>query len=133
MPKRIQITIENKLRIEERDMNVYHHAGRSSHMISHNSSITLPLRPVTENDYLYISLIRGPGHIKNICVVDIPSWINFEFLSSVDNIMITRFRNRTLVTIPPGLPGWEIKLTRSFSLFEWWRARVTISETLQKK
>lgn len=128
MPKEINVTIENKLIIEERDMNVYHHAAGSAHMISHNSSITLPLRPINENDYLYISIIHGPGDIKNKCLVNLPSCLDFEFLASDGNLMVTRSWNRTLVKIPPGLPGWELKLTRSFSLFNRKWARITISE-----
>lgn len=128
MPKEINITIENNLIIEERDMNVYHHAARSAHMISHNSSITLSLRPVKENDYLYISIIHGPGHIKKKCLVNLPSCLDFEFLASQGNLMVTRSGNRTLVKIPPGLQGWEIKLTRSFSLFNRKSNRIIISE-----
>lgn len=128
MPKEINITIENKLIIEERDMNVYHNATRSAHMISHNNSITLPLRTVVENDYLYISIVSGPGHIENKCLVNLPSWLDFEFLASDGNVMVTRSNNRTLVKIPPGLAGWELKLTRSSSLFNRRADRVTISE-----
>nr|NIM12175.1 hypothetical protein [Candidatus Aminicenantes bacterium]NIN18168.1 hypothetical protein [Candidatus Aminicenantes bacterium]NIN42067.1 hypothetical protein [Candidatus Aminicenantes bacterium]NIN84820.1 hypothetical protein [Candidatus Aminicenantes bacterium]NIO80995.1 hypothetical protein [Candidatus Aminicenantes bacterium] len=46
MTKEINITIENKLVMEKRDMNIYHHATRSAHMISFDSSITLPFKPV---------------------------------------------------------------------------------------
>jgi hypothetical protein len=128
MPKEINITIENRLIIEERDMNIYHHAARSAHMISHNSSITLPLKPVKENDYLYISIVSGPGHIKKKYLVNLPSCLDFEFLASYGNLIVARSGKRTLVKIPPGLPGWELKLTRSFSLFNRKWARVTISE-----
>jgi hypothetical protein len=113
-------------------MNVYHHALKSTHMISHNSSITLPLMPVVANDYIYISLVSGPGHIKNKCLVNLPSWLDFEFLAAAGKVKVTRSRRRTLVKIPPGLPDWEIKLTCPFSLFNRRRGRVTVSEDPQE-
>ena len=131
MIKKINITIENQLSIEERDMNVYHHARKSAHMISHNSSITLPLMPLVANDYIYISLVSGPGHIKHKCFVNLPSWLDFEFLAADGKVRVTRSGQRTLVKIPPGQPGWELKLTRSSSLFSRRRARVTICEDPQ--
>ena len=63
MAKEINITIENKLVMEKRDMNVYHHSTRSAHMISFDSSITLPLRSVMGDDYLHISIVTGPGNL----------------------------------------------------------------------
>ncbi|MCP4151269.1 MAG: hypothetical protein GY757_26230 [bacterium] len=131
MPKEINITIENKLVIEERDMNVYHHASKSAHMISHNSSITLPLKPDVENDYLYISTVSGPGHMENKCQVSLPSWLDFQLQSSNGNLTVTRSGNRTLVKMPPGLPGWELKLTRSTFLFNKRADSVTVSEAPQ--
>jgi hypothetical protein len=132
MAKRIKITIENKLLIEQRDMNVYHHALKSAHMISHNSSITLPFTPVVAHDFIYISLVSGPGHIKSQCLVNLPSWLDFEFLAAAGNVKVTHSGQRTLVKIPPGPPGWELKLTRSFSFFSRRRARVTICEDPQE-
>jgi hypothetical protein len=114
MAKEINITIENKLVIEKRDMNVYHHATRSAHMISFDSSITLPLRPVIEDDYLHISIVSGPGHLKSKSIVNLPSWVDFEF-SSRGDVTVAHSGNRTLVKIPPGLPMWQLKMTRSFS------------------
>jgi hypothetical protein len=80
MPKEIKITIENMLITEKRDMNVYHNSTRSAHMISYNSSVTLPLGPVIDADYLYISIVSGPGHLGINSVVNLPSWVDFEFL-----------------------------------------------------
>lgn len=116
MMKEINITIENKLVIEKRDMNVYHHASRSAHMISHNSCIALPLRSTEGNDYLYISIVSGPGCMEHQSVVNLPSWLNFEFLSE-GKLMVQHSDERTLLRIPPGLPGWQLKLTRSVSAF----------------
>lgn len=114
MTKVIKITIENRLILEKRAMNVYHHATRSSHMIGHNSSVTLPLQTVIEHDYLHISLVTGPGNLERKSVADLPSWIDFDFLSD-GNVAVSHTGKRTLLKIPPGLPGWQLKLTRSSS------------------
>jgi hypothetical protein len=114
MVKEINITIQNKLLTEKRDMNVYHHATRSAHMISCNSSITLPLRTVIEDDYLHVSIVRGPGHLEGFCVVNIPSWVDFE-ISSAEDVTVAHSGDRTLLKIPPGPPVWQLKMTRSFS------------------
>lgn len=116
MTKKINITIENKLIKEKRDMNVYHHSSKSAHMISFNSSVTLPLRSEIEDDYLHISIVSGPGHLKCQSIVNLPSWIDFEF-SSREDITVTHSGDRTLLKIPPGLPMWQLKLTRSNSSF----------------
>ena len=128
MAKEINITIENKLLIEKRDMNVYHHSTRSAHMISHNNSITLPLRPVIEDDYLHISIVSGPGRLEGYCVVNMPSWIDFE-LAYAGDANIAHSGERTLLKIPPGLPVWQLKITRSLSSrINKSSARVTIGD-----
>ncbi len=115
MKKGIDITIQNKLIMEKRDMNVYHHASKSAHMISFNSSVTLPLRPVIDADYLYISIVSGPGHLETDSLVNLPSWVDFEFLSD-GKLAVVHSHGRTFLKIPPGLPGWQLKLTRSSSV-----------------
>ncbi|MCP5047364.1 MAG: hypothetical protein GY940_09355 [bacterium] len=112
MKKQINITIENSLIKEKRDMNVYHHSTRSAHMICHNSSVTLPLRPLMEEDYLFITIVSGPGQLKNKSVVNLPSCIDFEFLTEC-KLAVIHSEDRTLLKIPPGLPEWKLKLTRS--------------------
>lgn len=114
MTKSIDVIIENKLIAEKRDMNVYHHASRSAHMISHNSSITLPLRSVVEDDYLHISIVSGPGKLEKNCVVSLPSWLDFQ-LSSAGDATISRADGRTYLKIPPGPPVWQLKMTRALS------------------
>jgi hypothetical protein len=114
MTKEINVTIENKLVLEKRDMNVYHHSTRSAHMISHDSSITIPLKSEIEDDYLHISLVSGPGGLESNCFVSLPSWINFE-LSSAGDATTTHSSDRTLLKIPPGLPKWQLKITRANS------------------
>jgi hypothetical protein len=107
----ITITVQNKLKKEKRDLNVYHQSTRSAHIISHNSAITLPLRTVEEEDFLHISLVSGPGNLWKNCVVDLPSWAEFEF-SSEGKVTLTHSGGRTLLKIPPGPPKWELKMTR---------------------
>lgn len=112
MDKQIKITIENRLLIGKRDMNVYHYSTRSAHLISCDSSVTLPLGSTIENDYLHIAIVGGPGPLEGDCLVNLPSWIDFEFFSSGD-VAVVHSGARILVKIPPGYRMWEIKLTRS--------------------
>lgn len=127
MTKKINITVENRLVIEKRAMNIYHHATKSVHMISHNSSVTLSLRTILEHDYLHISIVIGPGDLERKSIVNLPSWIDFEFLSD-GNVAVSHSGKRTLLKIPAGLPAWQLKLTRSS--FQHWHSvdRVTISD-----
>lgn len=112
MANEIKITIENRFIKEKRDMNVYHHSSKSAHMICHNSSVTLPLKQVAEDDYLYITIVSGPGQLKNKSVVNLPLWVDFEFLSD-GQLAVIHSGERILLKIQPGLPGWQLKLTRS--------------------
>jgi hypothetical protein len=130
MNKTIEIIIKNELRIEKREMNIYHHFARGSHLISHNSSISIDLYSVLYDDYLFISLVSGPGKLEHQHTVDLPSWINYE-LNSEGKLTARHIENRTLLIIPPGLPEWKIKLTRpvSHSLFES-KANIIIKENL---
>jgi hypothetical protein len=112
MPKKIDITVENKLIGERRGINVYHHSSRSAHIISHNSSITLPLKENTtdKEDYLHISVIRGPGNLRKNCCIDLPAWAEFEF-SSEGKVTLNHSSGRTTLKIPPGPPNWQLKMT----------------------
>ena len=83
-------------------------------MISFDSSITLPLKPVIEDDYLHISIVSGPGRLEGNCVVTLPSWADFEFFSR-GNVTVVHSGDRTLVKIPPGLPIWQLRMTRSLA------------------
>jgi len=114
MKKEINITVENRLVREKRDMNVYHHSTGSAHLISHDSSITLPLKTVIEDDYLHISIVSGSGRLQSKSVVNLPSWADFEF-SYRGDVTVAYPGDRTLVKIPPGHPTWQIKMTRSLS------------------
>jgi hypothetical protein len=122
MLEEIEITVENKLVAEKRDINVYHHSTQSAHIISHNSAITLPLGTSEENDYLHISVVKGPGYLEKFCLINFPSWADFNFTSkeSVTGISINHSHDpegsRTVLKIPPGPPAWELKITRPNSL-----------------
>ncbi len=83
-------------------------------MISFDSSITLPLRPVIEDDYLHISIVIGPGHLENKSVIILPSWVDLEF-SYEGHITMIHDGGRTMLTVPPGPPIWQLKMTRSVS------------------
>lgn len=111
MSVKVDIIVENKLIKEKRDIHVYHQSTRSAHIISRSSSITLPLRTIVEDDYLYISVVRGPGNLWKESVIDLPSWADFEF-SLEGKVVITHSGNRTLLKVPPGPPTWQLKMTR---------------------
>jgi len=117
MVKGVDITIKNKLTVGERDINVFHYSTRSAHIISHNSSITLPLGNSNEKDYLYISVVKGPGYLWTSCVIGLPTWVDFDF-SSEGNLTVTHSgaAKQTLLKIPPGPPTWELKITRPAGL-----------------
>ncbi|MCP5107906.1 MAG: hypothetical protein GY950_31245 [bacterium] len=110
MPEQIDITVENKLEKEKRGLNVYHHSSRGAHLISYNSSVTLPLRSIEAEDYLHISVVRGPGDLRKNCLIDLPSWADFEF-SSEGKVTLNHSGDRTLLKIPPGPATWQLKLT----------------------
>ncbi len=115
MTKEIHINIENRLVMEKRNMNIYHHSTRSAHMLGFDGSITLPLGPVIEDDYLHISIVKGPGPLEGKYVLNLPSWADFEF-SSRGDVAVHHSGDRTLVKVPPGLPVWQLRMTRSLSL-----------------
>ena len=78
MTKTVDLTICNRLIKERRDLNVYHHSKRSSHIISCNNSLTRPVKPVEADDYLHISVARGPGYLTDYCVLDLPAFMDFK-------------------------------------------------------
>jgi hypothetical protein len=110
--KEVDITVENKLGIDKREINVYHHARKNSHLISFNSTISTRLKTSAENDYIHISVGRGPGDLKNGCSIHIPSGLDFQF-SSEGKVTITHTKTKTGITLPPGPPTWELKLSWS--------------------
>ncbi|MCP5051344.1 MAG: hypothetical protein GY940_29530 [bacterium] len=120
MKKKIEITVENKLVTEERDINVYHNSTGSAHIISCHSCVSRPLRVVDSGDYLHISAVSGPGPLRGVCRVDLPSWVDFEFDSGSGldgKVTLTHSRERTVLNIPPGSPTWHVKVTRPMVSF----------------
>lgn len=111
MTNEINITIQNKLVAEKRDLNAYHQSKRSAYFISHGNAVTIPLGTKEDGDYLHISIVSGPGKLEKNCLINLPSWCDFSF-TSVGNGEITHSGDRTLVKIPPGPPSWQLTLTR---------------------
>lgn len=105
------ITVENKFRKEKRDINVYNQATKGAHIISYNSSVTLPLQSDEEGDYLHISLVSGPGNLWDDCLIDIPLRFDFEF-STEGKVTVKHRGDRLILNIPPGPPTWQLKMTR---------------------
>lgn len=111
MKDTFHISVDNKLKEEKRDLNVYQHSHKGAHIISYNSSITLPLGTQEEEDYLHISVVSGPGNMWKECMVDVPSWVDFIF-SAAGKVTVMHSGGRTKLIIPPGPPTWQLKITR---------------------
>jgi hypothetical protein len=128
MAKTFDITVENTFVAEKRDINVYLHSTRGAHIISRGSSITLRLQTVEKNDYLHISVVRGPGNLGRDCRIDIPSWAGFEF-SSHGMLTLAHEGERMLLTIPPGPPIWQLKITRPANQAHQTGGRIAVGDT----
>ena len=116
MSEQLHITVENKLVKERRDLHIYHNSSKSAHIISHNSSIDFSLQKVETDDYLYISMIKGPENLTGDCLIHLPPWLDFEFISRGDLTCTYRHRGDVqpmVLKIPPGPPLWELKLMRA--------------------
>jgi hypothetical protein len=99
--------------MEKREINVYHHLTGSAHMICHESHVTLPLKAAAYDDYLFISIFAGPGHLYTKSLVHLPSWADFEFSTDNRTVSVCHSGDRFIINIPPGPPTWNLKLTRS--------------------
>lgn len=86
---------------------------KSAHIISYDNSITLPLGNVAENDYLYISAVKSNGNLWKACLIDVPSWADYEF-SSDGKVAVAHSHaaDRTILKVPPGPPMWQLKMTQ---------------------
>jgi hypothetical protein len=104
----VGITIRNNLSQEKREISVYHHSRRMSHIVSHNHSLEHQLESVERDDYLQISVISGPGHLHHDCILVLPSFLDFTFSASGD-VIIEHINHYLVLRIPPGPPTWEIK------------------------
>ena len=127
MAEKTDIIFENNLLIEKRDLNVYHRKSKGVHFISRGSSVSVPLHAASENDFINLSVAVGPGYMERQNIVDLPSWLNYEFQSE-GKFAAIRTGDRTLLKIPAGLPEWKLKLTLSASNLRQDRDRVIISD-----
>ncbi len=113
MGKIINVDIKNKLFMEEKYIYVYRHHTRTGHMISHDSSITVPLPSGREkDDYLQLSVNGGDTPLKYRETIELPLRTDFEF-SSRGSVTLVHSGSRLFLKIPPGAPGWQLKLTSS--------------------
>lgn len=119
---KFDMTIENKLMKEKRDINVYHNSTRSAHIISYNNSVTLPLRTIKEGDYLLISVVSAPGNLMHNCWINMPSWLDFK-LDSDGMFTLNHSSHKLLLTFPPGPPVWQLKVTLPVVSFPGWIRR----------
>ncbi len=131
MTNETKITVHNKLSMAKRDINVYHNSKRSAHMIGHDGSVTIPLRPAAEDDFLHISIVSGPGSLENTNVVNLPAWADFEYTGENNFILChSHTDDRIIVKIPPGTPQWQMRVYRSGTPSSTGRSsgRITIGE-----
>jgi len=131
MVNQLPITIENKLVKEKRDIHVYHHSSRGAHIIGYDSSIDLSLDSVDHNDYLYISIVKGPGNVWRDCLIRLPLWLDFEFSSRGDLILKhtqSYDKKHFILKIPPGPPTWELRLMRPIQAELSEEIKITIAE-----
>lgn len=105
----IELKIHNKMIGEKRDLNIYHNHDRGAYMISRNNYVNLKLHNIDENDFLYISIVSGPGAMTKDCWINLPSWCFCSF-SSMCNADICLSGQRFMVRIPPGPPVWQLKI-----------------------
>ena len=111
MARDVSLVVENRLVAEKRDINVYHSKSATAHMISFDSSVKVSLGLGVEGDYLHVSVVSGPGRLQLETWVQLPGWLDFEY-SGEGNIAVARSGGRIHIKIPPGLPGWSVKMTR---------------------
>jgi hypothetical protein len=113
MADMINIIIINRLVKEKRYLTIYHHSTGSSHLVSDKKEVAVPLNLKTKKDYLTISVTGEPGHMWNGCRVDLPAWLDFDFLTT-DAVTLGHRGSgeRVVIDVPPGLPNWQLKITR---------------------
>ncbi len=112
MERKIELKFENKLLTGKRDLNIYHRDHRGTHLISCGSTVSIPLKTISEEDYINLSVAVGPGYMEHQSVVDLPSWLDYEVLSE-GRFGASRCGDRTRLKFPAGLPEWTLKITLS--------------------
>jgi hypothetical protein len=110
MIEEISISVENKLITEERDIYVYRHLTKETHIISHGNSSSFDLGTTEEMDYLSISTVAGPGDLIFGCLINLPLWVDFQ-LNTEGKVTLTHSGSRVSVRVPPGTPTWQLKIT----------------------
>jgi len=110
MPEQLHMSIINKLSKEKRDISLYHHRDKSAYIVSHNSKVEISMSAQEEGDFLHLSIVSGPGNMNLPCRISFPPWCNYS-ISGLGNGDVCRSSNETLITIPPGSPVWQLKLT----------------------
>lgn len=131
MSKTTDIIIENNLVEEKRGLNVYHRQDRSIHLIGCGNAYTVSLIPLDGNDYIHLSVAVGSGIMEQHNVIDLPSWLNYEFLSE-GRFAVRHDSGRTCLNIPAGLPEWKLKLSLPQCRLHQEQGRVTVSEKFRQ-
>jgi len=110
MRNSIKLKIRNELALDQRDMTIYHQATKITSIISSGRFVSVTLGPEEDGDYLHISIPGGPGELKHLCRVSLPTGIDYD-LSDTPGFAASSSNDRILLTIPPGTPQWQLKLT----------------------
>lgn len=110
MSEALYMIVNNMLIGQRRDIHIYHHSTRSSHIVSDNSAVVLELHNGISGDFFYISVVKGPGDLNKPCYIDLPNWMDIQF-SSRGDVLVSHPNggDRLKFRIPPGPAGWEIK------------------------
>lgn len=112
----LTIEIKNQLGNTRKCIKVYHHYTRITDTVCFNHSITLPLQNTAANrqeDYLKISTMETSGGVTANCLIDLPAWANFDFLSGQRvGITLTHSNERILLIITPGILPWDLKISK---------------------
>jgi len=109
MRQKYTITIQNKLRQEKRDINVYSRACGAAGIIGYGGSSKSELHLSDPEDFLHISPVKGPGNLVHDCMIDIPAWLQFQFSGS-SHINLSSTGGKACLSISPGPPDWELKI-----------------------
>ena len=126
----LKITVENKGEEGKRKLVIYNSSDQEYSFIPNKDeqgAITtkkeynIPPVEQDQENYLVIAPAPGPGNEVGTCTIDIPlesgSQIKFT-QSGIENLTITPSETKTSLTISPGQPGCQLKITRTSLLSE---------------
>lgn len=113
MTKTKQFTIVNRLDRERRNIALYQHASGRGFLIGHGGSVSVEINCKGSDDYLHLSVSKGPGPLQRGCRVTLPGWLDFSFKGGqgVTGISFKHKGKAIDIDIPPGPPDWEIKIS----------------------